>query len=599
MNRHHFFPMVFTLLSAWVYSNVTFEISPRQVPLNRNLEFSIIVEGNQSRTPSFPNGLHVNGFQLLSQSPSTSFSTSIINGQMSAQRSFIYYFKPLKEGEFTFPEQNVNVDGTLYKSSPVTIKVVAAETEVRNSRRRNSLFDDFFSNPMGQTRQSSREPEIFAELRVPQRTYYQGEAIPVEVHLVFFGIEIHPQRSSMEWPNMTDFWIEDGASPNQPAKRVELNGKYYNESMVGRRIVYANKSGDLTIGPAVFNLMVSTGGFMADWQNVKRQTKPLTLKVLPLPEEGKPVDFSGAVGSFKLRAELDRQELSVGETLSLKVILEGDGNFSAIQKFPLEALKEQFEIFDGGAPTVEEQAGRVNQKTWVYALVPKQEGEFEIPPLSFNFFDIGKKKYQTVESEGFKVVVKPGSRLPEQVGLGRDNSLESMAQKEDQALRFIKFDSEGWIAKSRTYYSPKWLYLLAGFAIFGNLLFLVVRKMKESWMGKKEELKPLFAQKEFRSQVKKLKKRLGESDPTFFADLSTALMDYFGAKFGRPGQGLLLDEIEAFLLSKNAHEALFPDLVSCIESCDLARFTPSSNTSRDKLLALATRVVDQAEEVFK
>jgi len=597
MKTRIFPTLIAVLIGATCSAQVQFEVTPRTLPLNRQLSFSIIVEGNPSRNPSFPKGLQSEHFQLLSSSAQTSFSTTIINGKVSSKKEFTYAFRAQKKGTFQFEPQEVNIDGKIYRSQPVSIEVVDAETQIDQGRRRNSIFDDFFQSPFETRRRSSRQPEIFAEMSVPKTTYYVGEAIPVDMHLFFYAVTINPRGSSLDWPTLTDFWIEDVELGDQRMQRVERNGNTYNASLVDRKLLYANRDGKLTIDPAVFDLVVSTGGFMNE-QKVRRETKPLELEILPLPQEGQPDFFSGAVGLFELASEVDTSELAVGETLSLKYILSGDGNFSAIQTLDIEALQEHFEVFDGGAPLVEKANGRITKKTWVYALVPKSEGTFEVPPVTFSYFDLTKKDYVTLNTEAKTINVKPGSRLPDQLRTG-DATAPDPETREDTSLRFIHFNAEGWKTHSFAHRNPMSLVYLLTALLVGNLLILFTKRARESWMGKREELKPMLAFKEFQSRSKQLRKRASGDDPEFFSDLSSAMMDYFGSKMGRAGQGLLLDEIERYLEERGAPETLYRDLVDCVESCDFARFTPASSTSRDQILQRVQDVVKQAEEVFK
>jgi hypothetical protein len=592
------------MCTTWAFSQVSFEISPREVPLNRNLIFKVIIEGGNSRTPTFPGGLKSQSFKLISRSPNTSSSTTIVNGKMSSKKEFTYFFQPRKMGSYVFEKQTVNIDGKTYTSPQVKIQVTKAETRIQSAqrqRRRSSIFDDFFnSSPFDRQprSRSARDPEIFAEVYTPKKTYYQGEAIPIEVRLIFYGVDILSQGSRMDWPQMTDFWIEENNSPNQNGTRVERGGKYYNASVVGKRTVYANKSGQLSIDPVTFELRVSTGGFFGDQQQVHRESKPIKLNILPLPDKGKPTDFHGAVGVFKLNAELDKTELSVGDTLSLKLTLSGDGNFSAIQNIVLKDFKEHFDVFDSGVPQTDEVDGKIVKKTWAFALVPKNEGSYEIPPVSFSFFDLSKKKYTVLQTKKYAVTVNPGSRLPEQISQN-DGTRKQPLEHEDRSLKFIKFEEEGWRDQTRKYASPKTLYVIAGLGFLLNILFLIGVRMRESWLGKQEHMRPQLALKVFNKEVKSLQKQHIESNRDFFSKLSSLLMGYFGAKLDRPAQGLLLDELERIFEKKGAPEDLYNELVDCVESCDYARFTSSGQTSREKLVEQTIRVVQRAEEVLK
>ena len=77
--------------------------------------------------------------------------------------------------------------------------------------------------------------------------------------------------------------------------------------------------------------------FNRNFQNVEMnvESNPLTIDVKPLPSTGKPLDFSGAVGSFNMASEIDRTELKSNEPINLKVTISGKGNLELIDDLPL------------------------------------------------------------------------------------------------------------------------------------------------------------------------------------------------------------------------------------------------------------------------
>ena len=65
--------------------------------------------------------------------------------------------------------------------------------------------------------------------------------------------------------------------------------------------------------------------------------KPLTLhtdgatvKIKPLPTQGRPADFSGAVGQFEVSNEVSAKNGTTGDPLTLKIKIEGRGNFDRV-----------------------------------------------------------------------------------------------------------------------------------------------------------------------------------------------------------------------------------------------------------------------------
>ena len=114
-----------------------------------------------------------------------------------------------------------------------------------------------------------------------------------------------------------------------------------------------------------------------------------------------PKDFFNIVGNFAIHSTIDKEELSVGESASLKITVSGKGNFSSVSDIKLNNFDTNLEVFDGGTPSVEKNEGRTLSKTWTFALVPKQEGTFNIDPVSISYFNPETKSYSTISSKKY------------------------------------------------------------------------------------------------------------------------------------------------------------------------------------------------------
>jgi MYXO-CTERM domain-containing protein len=130
----------------------------------------------------------------------------------------------------------------------------------------------------------------------------------------------------------------------------------------------------------------------------------LTLDVRPLPEAGRPKDFTGAVGSFSIRAETEAATVVLGGSLKLRVILEGEGNRSLFDPPRWTEL--------GGFRVL----GMVDEKgaaarTWTYDLAPVSAQVWQVPAISFAYFDPEPPaSYRVARTRPIDVVVRPGGK---------------------------------------------------------------------------------------------------------------------------------------------------------------------------------------------
>ena len=126
----------------------------------------------------------------------------------------------------------------------------------------------------------------------------------------------------------------------------------------------------------------------------ERQTR-IAIKVAALPEKGKPTNFSGAVGNFKLESSVDKSSAETGDAVNLKVTLTGIGNLKTITEFPLPDLPG-FKIYSSKSNdnTNFKNDALQGTKTWEYVIIPQAPGQELIPELKFDYFFPESRQYR-------------------------------------------------------------------------------------------------------------------------------------------------------------------------------------------------------------
>jgi hypothetical protein len=133
-----------------------------------------------------------------------------------------------------------------------------------------------------------------------------------------------------------------------------------------------------------------------------------TLAVLALPEQGRPREFTGAVGRFTIAAELRPQSLVVGDVAKLTLRVSGDGILDFVAPPRLDTLVG-FHVY-----------GRLErsppgERAWVYELAPLRATLREVPRIRFAYFDPGPPAgYRVAQTEPIGIAVRPlpaGRRL--------------------------------------------------------------------------------------------------------------------------------------------------------------------------------------------
>ena len=429
---------IFTVSLAAAEPKVIAELDRYSVELGSFVELLLIVEGSQSASPvKLP---EIDGLQSRYVGPSMSFS--MINGQTSSSKTFRYNLYPSKTGRKEIPALTVMIDGKEYKTEPLYLDVVDANNPPS-------------PNPGGNQTTTTLADRVFLTFGLPQKDYYLGEAIPVTVKLYILNM---PARVH-DYPTFahTGFEVDEFVANRQTQETV--GGKAY-RVVEFPTTVYPTRTGTLTLGPAQLECelilqkpAVHTGdpfGMFGDDSFIQQffgqldgRTVPLAssteikVNVQPLPEDGKPRDFSGAVGQFNFKVQAGPAAVKVGDPVTLKMSVSGNGHLNAI-KLPSLSGSEKFKVYD---PVWHEEKGEKSQEQIV---IPLDDTVTEIPALSFSYFDPTRQKYQTVVQGPFPVTVTKvaGGDAPKALGLAASSPAVTVPVEEKlgQDIEFIKDD---------------------------------------------------------------------------------------------------------------------------------------------------------------
>jgi len=576
--------LIFLFLSIAAHAQVTFSVTPDQIGANESIQFEVRIDGTSGRRPGFPDGLDPGPFSLQSNTPMiNSYQSFSSSSGVVRYTSYIFRLSPPGEGTFVFPAQKVRYEGKDWTSDPVTIEVGPERRSIPNGSR--TPFSPF-------SRRDRTEPKVWIEIELDKERYYVGEPILLSVLIYRTGnVYLNLARSRIEMPDLGDFWTEEIETESFSRERVNRDGEAYYRSLAIARLMYANKTGTLTIDPATADLAVMVGSRFEIPRSAVRNSEPLEIEILPLPDQGKPVGFEGLVGSFTLTSEIDAERVETGESLSLNVTLEGFGNMAVLTEAKPMVNDGSFEIFDGGPPEIERLRGIARKKTWRYALVAAKEGTHRIKAPSLSYFDPDSGRYETTGGETFTVEVSAGEVLEG----GTTGPVVRSGVDMKQSLSYIKMGELEDLDQRQELVAPRRLAQLGGGLLAMNAALFLVIFLRNRSMSRKASMRPRFALRNFKRATAKLRVR-DEDSEAFYAGLSRAIFDYFGDKWERSGQGISLDLIADRFRHQGIDEALAARVTEIIEACDLARFTPSSPSSRGALLEKAGGVIEALED---
>ncbi|MBI4370154.1 MAG: BatD family protein, partial [Elusimicrobia bacterium] len=263
-------------------------------------------------------------------------------------------------------------------------------------------------------------PLIFIEAKADKKEAFIGEPIK---YTVFFYSQV-PFASQPQYvpPNISGFWHEELV---QRTGVAETGGASYQVTELPL-MLFPTSSGKLQIGSAKIQVEIEnpddTGAAdpfdprfiqrffgMGATQSHILETKPISIQVNPLPQENKPKDFSGAVGQFAIKADINKTEAKVGESLVLTVSISGNGNIRHLPSptYPnLEGLFRSYETEK--SEMISKDTGLISgTKTYKLLLIPQVPGRpaLTIPPIRFVYFDPVAKGYVRRETPEIAVTV--------------------------------------------------------------------------------------------------------------------------------------------------------------------------------------------------
>ena len=569
------------LLSA---QEVSFDakVSKKQLGVNERLrvDFTMNTDGDNFEPPSFENFTVVGG-------PSQSINNSWINGVRSFSKSYSYFLAPKKRGEFTIGQATIEIDGKTYKTLPVKITVTAAIDKPKDPNDPNYI--------------ASEKIHLVAE--ISNGNPYLNEAITVVYKLYVAQNTGVRNWREIDSPRYNDFWSQNIDVKGIDIKQGAYNGEDYRYVVLRKTVLYPQKTGKLTIEPLSLDITVEIPSnrrdvFGRSMSTVNRTvaSRNRVINVKPLPENGKPENFSGAVGSFDFKVTTNKESLKATEALELKVSVSGKGNLKLF-RLPKPTLPSALEVYEP------EHSEKVNTRTSgmqgtisdSYTVVPNFQGSYPIPKVSFSYFDLKTKQYKTLTSERLIIEVNEGPQ-----SAGSTNNTPGVLTENIIPANLNSFSSFKTSTKfqpiiSEPFFNSNlfWFLLLGPFLLIPFIMFVVKRRTTRALdvTGNKIRKTNRLARK----YLSNAKKSLGQKEQ-FYNALERALHNYLKSKLRLETSEFNKEKIEELLGNKNINSATLEGFISLLTSCELARYTPLSTVDMQNDYKKAAGVINDLDK---
>jgi hypothetical protein len=614
--------IAFTVLSAMTGSaqDVRLTGQTKQVVVvgeTFTLVYTLNAQGSGFRGPN------IQGFDVLS-GPNTSTSSSIrsVNGSttMSITYTFTYLLQANREGTFEIPVASVSAGGRQITSNTLSIKVV------KNTNAPGAQYQGTGNQSRGGGSQTGSAAgnvnDVYVKAFASNSNPLQGEGIVI-TYKIFTKVPI-AQINISKLSSFSGFWSQNLLKENDKLQQTTqvIDGEQYIVADIRKIALFPLKSGRLVIDPLeltcvaqvrrqsktktgdpFFDDFFNDSFFNSGVANVEKNLKsnPIIITVQPLPEAGKPADFSGAVGSFTFHSEVDKTRLKTNEAVTLKCIVSGKGNIQLIDKMNV-VFPPDFESYDPKITSdIQTTASGISgSQVFEYLLIPRKPGKFSLKAITFSYFDLEKKHYVSLSSPSFTVDVEKGSGEPGTV------LTYSGANKEEikyigSDIRHIKDSNFSLSQTGSHFFISAGFWLLLGIPLLLFLLFLIMWRKLAARHSDTVLMKNLKATKIARKRLHKAEEfqKSGQQD-NFYIAISQALWGYLSDKFSIHLAELSIDSVHEALIRKNVSEGIIAQFIETLNNTEFSRFAPGEkNINMGRIYNEALEIIAKMERELR
>ena len=317
------------------------------------------------------------------------------------------------------------------------------------------------------------------------------------------------------------------------------------------------------------------------------RTKPISIKVLPLPAKGKPKNLKNTIGSFDIISNLGKNDLEVGDTTTLTITVSGNGNLRGVF-FPEPNLKNLFKVYPDQPEFNQTVRGNqiTGKKVFKFALVPLKPGAAKLPAFTFSYFDPTVKDYRQAQTNPIEINVRPSSSQ-ETLNLVQSNSPSNVITKPEIEILaedilplhtklddFNNINTKIGISTVLEFTYPAIFFLICAF-------FIRQKKRLTTDMAFYRSQK---AYKTASQKLKSLTRSKNIDSKEFTSELSEILREYIGDKLNMKGKAITAAEVE-YKLKKLDYQINQVNIArNLLEKCDTLQYAPEVFGNNQELL---------------
>jgi len=555
--------LVGCLLLVTQATGATFSVSLASdtITLGESTTLSLTFQGtSQQPQPAIP---AIQNLQVAYVGPSS--QVNIVNGQVSSTITHVYSVTPSQAGDFTIPAITAEVGGQKVTSPPLKLKVLKPGA------------------PSQEAIQAGNQP-AFLKMALPKKEMYVGEVITAELQLhVRSGIQNIDQFQTTSFP-------ADGFNAGKliqgRQRQVQSGNASYLVIPLGFTLK-AIKTGTFTLGPvtasvvvelpgrnrrrdSVFDMLDMLGG--GERRQVILATEPETIQILPLPAQGVPPGFAGAVGSFSMNFNAGPTNVAVGDPITLKIQISGRGALDSLG-IPEPSWRDFKAYPPSSKVETSDPFGIQGTKSFEQVIAPQNTDVKELPAFNFAYFDPEQKAYKTLTQPAIKLAVRATGSTPTPTIAATRRDPETAPENRD--IVHIK-PRLGTLAHGTAPLLLRPLFLVAQAVPVVVLLgTILLRKRREHLANNPRILRQRQVAAVLRDGQAQLRGHAeANSSDEFFAVLFRLLQEQLGERLNLPASAITEAVVEERLSPRGISTDLSTRLHELFQMCNQARYAP-------------------------
>jgi len=583
--------LVTTLCSVACAEDIKFEagIDKKEVAIGESAQLGLTFYGTQN-VPA-PDIGNIDGCEVRYLGPSTMMT--VINGVVSNSITHMYRVQPLRLGKFQFGPFTFKYEGNTYTSSIAFL--TATEEKAKPAPVKNEGEENIIDS-------LDIKERLFLTLKVDKAQAYVNEIVPVTIKVYVNRMNV----SDIQLPTFNQEGFSKAQFEEPKQYRERMGGLLY-DVLEFRTTIFGTRSGDYKLGPAALkcNLAVkkrvrNMSALDDDFLNqgamrdpyfedfftryerypVELKSDEASLTLLALPQEGRPEDFSGAVGDYQFIYSAGPKRVKVGDPVTLRMEINGTGNFNTVIIPKLENT-EGFRVYE---PQIKTEPGK---KTFKQVLIPESDKVYQTPKAIFTYFDPDKKIYKTITQEPAPLQVEKVAESPAQV-IGqtpvvppamplalaaRPGEKEKVDSQPQGDILYIK-ESMGRVrTKGSEAYKSIFFFIIFIVPLLALIVVYLIYAKQDRLRRDTRYAHRTEAFKNMRKEFFALKNLLKSNDPKgFYEVLFKTMQNYLGGRLYIPVAGLTFDTVEPVLRSKAVDAAVLNKIENIFNICDRAKF---------------------------